>query len=742
MSMNNCGSKCVVCVHVQDGKVTEITQDKDERCPDGVPFVACVRGLNYHKTFLGDDRLRYPMKRVGERGEGKFERISWDEALDTITSEYKRIRASYGPASTHVMYSTGNEGINRGNAWMKRLLSIDGGHLGYYNNYSTGCIDPVTKLVYGTTQTGHTQEDWLNSELIILWGHNPQETKFDQTMHYLKAAKAKGIPIVVVDPRKSDTVNALGAEWIPIKPTTDAAMMDAMAYVIVSEGLQDQEFIDRCCIGFTREHMPEGVPENECYFDYLNGIQDGIAKTPEWAEPICGVPAETIRDLALRYGRAKAAALVQGYGAQRHINGEQAARGGIALACLTGNVGKSGGWASGSANAPRHVEFEIPRPMNPVQERFPAFAWSEVVERGAEMTAYDGIISADEYDENPRLASNIKMLFSLSGNMMINQHGDINHTKEILKDTSKCEFIVCNDVFMTASAKFADILLPGTSMFEMNNIMLPWKNGNFLGSTTKVIEPFYECRTDYDWISEFAERLGLRDAFTEGRTELEWLEFIYNKMRDFESELPEFSVFRENGIYRYEEPADAEVAFVNECKDPEKYPWPTESGKIEIFSRSIYAKGQNQYGEKLPAGPRYVAGEEGPEDAELTSKYPLQLVGWHTKRRAHSVHDNNLDLHKVDPQMLWINPIDAEVRGIEDGDEVLISNDRGKIRIGAKVTDRIAAGVTALSQGAWYNPDENGVDRGGCINVLTSHRRTLYTQGNPQHTILVEVERV
>ena len=157
--------------------------------------------------------------------------------------------------------------------------------------------------MYGTAETGNNLSDWLNSNLIILWGHNPVETKFDcETMYYLRKARDKGIPIIVVDPRRNDTALALGAEWVPLKPATDAALMDAMAYVIVEQGLQDQDFLDRCCVGFDKAHMPAGVDPSECYLSYLTGEKDGIPKTPECQT---GGPHPGLRRPAPRLRRAK-----------------------------------------------------------------------------------------------------------------------------------------------------------------------------------------------------------------------------------------------------------------------------------------------------------------------------------------------------------------------------------------------------------------------------------------------------
>lgn len=732
MGRNNCGGRCIIHAHVRDGKIEKLTTDSREAAGDCVPLTACVRGMNYHKTFLGRDRLRYPMKRVGQRGEGKFERITWEEATDTIAREWVRIRDTYGVGSRYVNYATGISAMISGGGLAKRLLKLDGGYLDYYNSYSTACITQSTNLMYGTAETGNNLSDWLNSNLIILWGHNPVETKFDcETMYYLRKARDKGIPIIVVDPRRNDTALALGAEWVPLKPATDAALMDAMAYVIVEQGLQDQDFLDRCCVGFDKAHMPAGVDPSECYLSYLTGEKDGIPKTPEWAAPITGVSAEAIRSLAIRYATAKPAALIQGFGAQRHAYGEQSARGGILLACMTGNVGVSGGWACGSGRCTRHAFPGMPNVPNPYSMSIPSYLWTEAILRGHELTALDGVTGGEQ------LQSDIKMMVNLAGNCLINQHGDINRTKEILSDTSKCEFILCSDLFMTASAKFADILLPGVSFFEGENIVVPWQYGDFLGFTNQVIEPLYEGRFEYDWLSEVAEKIGLGPQFTEGRTLGQWLEYCYNDLRKKEPELPEYTVFKEAGIYRYQNNPDV-IAFQKQRRDPDKNPFPTPSGKVEIFSEKIY---RTAFRDFMPAIPRYVDPPEGPNDP-LTEKYPLQLIGWHTKRRCHSIHDNNPGMHKLDPQCLWMHPDDAAKRIIADGQEVLVWNDRGRMRIPVKLTDRVMAGVVALSQGAWYDPDPDGTDRGGCINVLTSLRPTPYARGNGQHTNLVEVKAV
>lgn len=729
--INNCGGRCIIKAHIQDGKIVKLSTDTYNREDVSVPLVSCARGKAYIETFLSDNRLKYPMKRVGKRGEGKFARISWKEAVDIIITQWKRIKNTYGVQSRYVNYATGIQGLMRGNLLAKRLLALDGGFLDSYGSYSTACTSFATPFTYGTNLTGNTLEDWVNSKLIILWGHNPAETRFGTTLWYLKKAKDAGVKIIVVDPRFTDTAKGFANEWIGARPGTDSALMDGMAYVIYMEGLQDQAFMDKYCIGFDSEHMPEGIDGKESYISYILGEKDGIKKTPEWAEKITGVRKEAIIKLAREYATSKPAALVQGWGPQRHANGEQSVRSGTMLACLTGNVGISGGWASGQGAVKRHRNPAFPLPQNPYKGKIPTFLWTDAITRGIEMTsAQDGINGVD------KLQSNIKMIINIAGNTLVNQHSDINRTMEILRDTSKCEFILCSDLFMTPSAKFADILLPGTSMFEGENITMPWEYGDFLLYNQKVIEPLYECRFEYDWLCEVAEGLDLKQAFTEGHESVhEWLKSIYEDLRVQEPELPEFEVFASEGVYKYKNNPTI-IAFKKQIEDPENNPFPTPSGKIEIFSERLFQMNQP---EEIPAIPKYVSTFEGLNDP-LKKKYPLQMIGYHTKRRTHSTHDRNEKLEKLDKQQIWINVKDAKERNIEDGDIVEVWNDRGKIHVPAFVTTRIIEGVVALSQGAWFTPDADGVDKRGSINVLTTSKPTPLAKGNPQHSNLVNIK--
>ncbi|HAP80217.1 MAG TPA: dimethyl sulfoxide reductase subunit A, partial [Enterobacteriaceae bacterium] len=470
----DCGGKCDIRAHVDRGVVTRITTLPDGELDEAMPLMrACIRGRGYRKFVYHPDRLKYPMKRVGKRGEGKFEPISWDEATTLIADNLKRITAKYGPASRYVHVGTAvSGGTFSGDKMVRRLLNLTGGYLEYYHSVSMGNTAAATPYTYGTPATGSSLDTLADTPLVILWGHNTNETIFGHSNHYFQKMKRNGTRFIVIDPRYSDTVSSLADQWIPLLPTTDNALMDAMMYVIITENLHDKAFIERYTLGFDETMMPEGVPANESLVAYLTGAKDGIKKTPEWAEPITRVPANTIRQLARDYATAKPAALIQGWGPQRHICGERTARGSTLLATITGNVGKKGGWAAGYGGIGNRKFMSEPESIaNPITAKISVMNWIQAADDASKITSEQGLKGADKLD------TNIRMLFSLAGNYLANQNPDINQAAKILADESKIEFIVASDLYLTPSAKFADLLLPETSFMERWNIGETWGTG-------------------------------------------------------------------------------------------------------------------------------------------------------------------------------------------------------------------------------------------------------------------------
>lgn len=736
---HNCGGRCVLKLFIRDRKIIRIeTDDRHEDTVANPQLRACVRGRAYRPREYHPDRLKYPMKRVGKRGDGKFERISWDEALNMLADNLKRTKKEYGNSAIYIPYGTGSYNQINGRQTAVRLINLFGGALGYYNSYSWACISQATPTVYGTNITGNQRQDWMNTKLIIMWGWNPAEMRDGTNSDFLiKKAREKGVKTICIDPRMSMSAVSLADEWIPIRPGTDTAMMSAMAYVIITENLYDKKFIKKCCIGFDETQMPDGYESEESYSDYILGIKDGIPKTPEWAEEITAIPAETIKNIAIEYATAKPAVLYQGYGMQRRAYGEQPVRGGCVLAAITGNVGIHGGWASGlGLQAKDGGPFwnVFPTGSNPVQARIPTFLWTEAVLHGKDMDEKFGVKGVD------KLHNNIKMIWAVASNALINQHADINRTAKILRDESKVEFIAVQDQFLTPTGKFADLILPACIQFETWGLEDGWKYGDDVIIMPQILEPPFETKSDYEICSLLAEKLGLKEAYTENRSEKEWIEWCvkqYKKSRF--PEIPDLeSLVKENkGLYA--KPVnEPKISFDDFRKDPEKYPLNTASGKIEIFSKKLFELNKP---DEIPAVPKYIQEWESPFGTEA-KKYPLQAMGHHYMGRVHSTHDNNPWLEEAFPQRVFINPADAKQRGIRDGQKVKVYNQRGAIILPCRITPKILPGVVDVPQGAWWSPGKNGADMRGSVNTLTSHRWTPYAFGNAQHTIMVEIEKV
>jgi len=258
------------------------------------------------------------------------------------------------------------------------------------------------------------------------------------------------------------------------------------------------------------------------------------------------------------------------------------------------------------------------------------------------------------------------------------------------------------------------------------------------------VDPMFESRPIYEVCVDLAKRMGVEAEFTEGKSRKDWLDQFYAESKAATPELPEKEVMLKQGIYRKYLPNGGYIVLEDFRTDPDANPLGTPSGKIEIYSSRLAEKARTwklKEGDVISALPKYVPTWEGYEDTETKKKYPLQLTGYHTKGRAHSSYHNVPWLREVVQDAVWMNPLDANKRGLNTGDKVHIFNDRGTIEVEVKVTPRIMVGVTALGQGAWFQPGGD-VDKGGCLNVLTTQRTTPVTKGNPQHTNLVEIRKV
>lgn len=741
----NCEGRCILNFHLKGDELLWVESDRSiDDAAGNRQIRACLRGRSIREWINHADRLSYPLRRVGRRGEGRFERISWDEALDAIASNLSRVVQTYGNEAVYINFASGVMCANI-MGFLHRFMNLYGGCLDGYGDYSHSQIDAAMPYLYGA-RDANTPSDVRHSQLLVLFGDNTFETKMcgaGGSVHLKDALAASQVRTIVIDPRYSETAANCADEWVAIRPGTDGALAAALAYVMIEEDLVDRDFLDRYCVGYDEDTLPPSAAPGSSYKSYITGAgPDGCPKTPAWASAITGVPAETIVKLARTIAAAKPCAIYQGKGPQRHANGEQTARAIAMLAVLTGNVGISGGNTGSDFETYRFFEGDVPGPDNPVEVAIPVFLWTDAIARGPEMTAAaDGVVGAD------RLPCGIKFLWNYAGNTLINQHSNINRTHDILVDESRCEFIVAIDTFLTASARYADIVLPDLMPVEQPSLIAnDWAgDAGYVLMNCQYLPGRGERRTLYWMLSRLAERLGFGEAFTEGRSEEEWRQVIYDEARAVDPDLPSYDDLLEQGIYRRSNPDGVHVAFKEFRDDPEGHPLSTPSGKIEVYSEKILedtAAFELEEGEVISPLPVYAPPyfEPGAADAD---RFPLQLIGYHHRSRAHSSYGSLDAIRERARHQLWINPLDARSRGIEDGDEVEVSTAFGRLLIEAKVTERIMPGVIAMGEGAWHAADMGGdrLDRGGCINTLTSSHPTPLAKGNPQHTNCAQVKR-
>ena len=768
----NCGGNCIFQWHSKDGKVQYM--ETDNTGDDDFQARACLRGRSMRRWLNSPDRLLYPMKRVGKRGEGKFEQISWDEAISTIADKLKYTIDTYGNDAIYVTYATGMYSAT-GNP-SSRLLNCLGGYLGRTYDYSTNMLSAAMPYMYGSAanldedgnhatlgkpatafspydavNASSFSEAEANSDLVVMFGNSPAETRMGGAnavwdfARVREAVTGRGGKIVNIDYRLNETASGHPDEWLPIRPGTDAALVAGIAHEWIANGQVNKEFLDKYTVGYDDETMPESAKgQNKSYKDYIMGTgYDMVEKTPEWAAAITQVPAETIRQLAADLAAAKAPFVCQGWGPQRHTNGEDTTRAICMLPILLGQIGLPGtNTGQREAEPPTYLTGGLPglAKSSTVKAKIPCYEWVNAVDHGHEMTATNAGVTGVE-----KLDNDIKFIWNYAGNCLTNQHGDINHVHEVLSDESKCEFILVWDTVMTDSARYADILLPDAMRSEQLNMQTQgyseWYTGVTVGGPAQ--EAPGECRSSYDVCAEIADKFGKKDEFTEGKTHDEWVQSLYEAGREAHPEMPTWDEIREQGVYKVKlEPV---VGLKDFRDDPEGHPLATPSGKIEIYSETL--AGLNDMweldeDEHINPIPVFTPGFQG--YGTTTDEYPLYCTGFHHKSRTHSSYGFIPELEQVARQQLWINPVDATPRGIANGDMLAVKSPAGEIRIEAKVTPRIIPGTVGIPQGAWHKADMSGdkVDEGGCVNTLTTYKPTPLAKGNgPAHSMIVQVAK-
>ncbi len=744
---------------VKDGRWTAVEGWENDPRPS--PQLAGVLDSVYSPT-----RIKYPMVRraylekgpgaeVEKRGMDDFVRVPWDQALDLVVAELKRVEETYGPTGTYAgSYGWKSPGkLHNCQNLMRRMLNLKGSFVNSSGDYSTGASQIIMPHVMGTLEVYEQQTVWPvvvdNTDLLVFWGADPMVTNqigwiIPDHGGYpgMEAFKASGKPVICIDPVRTESCDYFGAEWIAPKPQTDVAMMLGIAHTLYVEELHDQAFLDDYTAGFDK------------FLPYLLGSDDGTPKSAEWAAEICEVPAETLKDLARRFAGNRTM-LASGWSLQRQHHGEQRHWMLVTLASMLGQIGLPGG---GFGLSYHYSNGGSPGANGPVLsgitdggKAVEGAAW--LTESGAATIPVARIVDmlenpGKEFDFNGKRETypDVKMTYWVGGNPFAH-HQDRNR---MVKAWQKFETVVVQDFQWTATARFADIVLPATTSYERNDIE---QYGDYslkaIIAMKKVIEPLFEARTDYDIFAEISDRLGKKQDFTEAKSEMDWIRGFYEGARQQadvkQVEMPDFDSFWETGVVEFPvgEAGRSYVRYADFREDPLLEPLGTPTGVIEIYSKNIEKMGYAD----CPPHPTWLEPAERLEGP--TASYPLHVATSHPKGRLHSqlcgtAFRKTYTIAEREPCL--INTEDAAKRGIADGDVVRVFNDRGQMLAGAQVTDAIRPGVIRVNEGGWYDPVEpgtpGGLDAYGDVNNLTVDIGTSkLAQGNCGHTAVADVEK-
>jgi len=746
---HNCGSRHMLVAHKKGDVIVRLSTDDGRYQVGGavgfeteekLQLRACLRGRSYRTRLYSPERLLYPMMRVGERGTGRFKRVSWDEALDHVARKMVELKTTYGPtAILDQAYAGTSFGVLHKSDQIEGLLARFLGMFGCRtSSWSVPSFQGTTassNWTFGTTKDGNGDEAFAQSKLIIMWGWNPAYTFHGgNTFYYMRMAKQRGCKFVVVDPQYTDSAAAYDAWWIPIKPNTDAAMLAGMAHHIFTNNLQDQEYINRFVQGMDEGTMPDWAKGQENFKDYILGKSDNTPKTPEWAEQICGVPAADIRKLADMYARTKPAALKASWSPGRASYGEQFNRMAAAVQAMTGNIGILGGCAEGVGKSWFAESVAYP------YDEFANVWWASIKsDRWAHCVLNYPNVKREEIGCWPRQDDldgkipNIKAIF-WQGSNWFNQLTNINKEIEAIR---KLELVVCMDSTITPSGLWADVLLPIATHFERHDVGLPWYKGHYYIHRPKVIEPMGESKTDIQVFTELAYRLealdpGVKDfgkRFNpkadrsyfdnpDAVDEAYLVDWWTGRVQRNQGVTLSWEDFKRHGVHKFvfDKPL---VAFREQIEDG--VPFQTPSGKIEIFSghlAQITDWTKTQYGYHIPAIPKWIEPFESLNHPKA-KEFPFHMVSPHPRWRTHSIFHNIPWLRETYQQEITMNADDARRLGLKTGDIAEAWNDRGRCVMPVYVTERCMPGVVVLYEGSWMDLDKNGVDRSGNPDFLT-----------------------
>jgi len=730
-------------VEVKDGRVVAVRPFS--RDPQPSPILDGMADALYAPTRVAKPSVRkgWLEKRDKNRGNDVFVEVEWDEALDLVAGELTRVREKHGAqgifGGSYGWSSAG--GFHHARTQLRRFLFTSGGCVDQVTNYSYAAGMILLPHIIGTNAPiGGPMTTWRNiakhSKMMVMFGganiRNMQVYSGGCGAHdsenWLKKARDAGVKFVSITPIRDDSPEYLGAEWLAPRPNSDTALMLGLAHTLVAEGLHDQAFLASHCVGFDR------------FRPYLMGESDGTPKNAAWAAGICGIDAGVIADLARRMAKSRTM-LAASWSLQRADHGEQPYWMLAVLAAMLGQIGLPGGgfgYGYGSIGGPGVPGPETGAPRFPTGRNPLNFAIP--VARIADMLLAPG--ASIDFDGAKLTYPDVKLVYWAGGNPF-HHHQDLNRLVEAFR---KPDSIVVHEIAWTATARHADIVLPATTSLERNDIGASSRD-RFIIAMQKHIEPVGEARDDFAIFRDLARRIGSEAAFTEGRSEMDWLEHMYEEHRaglaKRDMAIPPFESFWDDGYVELPVPDEDFVLFDAFRRDPAAHPLHTRSGKIEIFCADIAGFGYDD----CPGHPTWLEPYEWLASAD--AKHPLHMITNQPKSRLHSQLDPvgvSAASKIAGREPVRLNPADAAARGIETGDIVEIFNDRGRCLAGAEVSDRLRPGVIQISTGAWYDPADpampGSLDVHGNPNVLTADRGTSRLgQGPSPLSALVELRK-
>lgn len=763
----NCTGGCFLNVHVRDGKVVRTSM---RELPDPQYNRICSKGLTHVQRIYNEHRIKYPMKRVGERGAGEWERISWEEAIDTIVDKWKTYQEEYGENAFAWTNGSGNyatlSGIAPMGAWARFQKAMGMPTI----NTSLDLAWGYAAMTYlGNKEFGIANEatDLLNAKTIICWGGNPVISQI-QTMHFILEAKDRGAKYIVIDPVYS--INSSKADmYVPIRSGSDGALAFGMMNVVIREGWQDEEFlkaktvapflvkdsdgsylrmsdlgveptegpvnaatgkatvIDPICVWDLDADAPVSV--DEATNPALEGKYDvdGIAVTSTYSmllerieeyplekvEELTTVPVETIEELTRIYTQEGPSSIYLYFGLDHYTNGHYSYRAQATLALLTGNIGKPGasygvGQNRGGGGFFLNAAVNSPAgaPANALS--IPVPMMNRVLEEG-------------EYGGKP---VNMKGVYITHYNLL-NNMADRN---SVIEWMDKLEFIVVADMNMNETAQYADMVLPAAHWFEIEDLFTIYQSHPYFLWQDKAIDPLFESKPDFEIYQLIAEKAGRSEYFNLSPEE-------------YLKELLDSDIARQRGL-TYENLKEKKA--VRNLPEPYNVSdtFPTAVGRAQFYTEPNSVAIWWNNGQEIDKSKETLVYWEPPHEAwyenELAKKYPFQMMSEHSKFRTHSQWWEVPALLEIDVEpLLKINPNDAVEYGVEEGDRVKVYNDRGSVVMTATLNPGVMPGVLVAPKG-W----EKSQFIEGHFSSLSSKEMNQVCNNQPFNDALVTIEKI